>query len=276
MSTTVSLQQYFYQGITKQNVFHYHTDCKACVKHHLDDMGETMSDTQTLQDGISLSFPLFVMARVKCRISTPLTNVGGCVRWIRCVAYMAKTLPRRPNTYDFEGARPRPDPTTPHKHEIHHYPTTHLTILVSDVRTQLITSPAGAKGRRVAATDTNEHSSRLHSGSELLAPLGLGASVSIRAGEKGGRLKETQSINESLIARGCGRGVGKVDVSAANSLNGNWKTLMVLHLSPLACGAPKRLVGLAAICDQGAFSLSQRSSADVRDGQVSNTVMELE
>ncbi|KAJ7513130.1 hypothetical protein B0H11DRAFT_2303374 [Mycena galericulata] len=50
MSTTVSLQQYFYQGITKQNVSHYHTYCKACVKHHLDGMGATMSDTQTFQD----------------------------------------------------------------------------------------------------------------------------------------------------------------------------------------------------------------------------------
>ncbi|KAJ7467864.1 kinesin-domain-containing protein [Mycena galericulata] len=187
---------------------------------------------------------------------------------------------------------PPPGPSDPpRKHEIHHHPTTHLTT-VSDTRTPPITSPAEAltllaqaqKRRRVAATGMNERSSRSHSvftlrirgthqggeqervgtlnlvdlaGSERLATLGLGASVAGGAGEKGERLKETQSINKSLSALGdvvaaLGSGAGahvpyrnsKLTYLLQNSLSGNSKTLMVLNLSPLAAHLNESLTSL--------------------------------
>ncbi|KAK6977723.1 kinesin-like protein [Favolaschia claudopus] len=151
--------------------------------------------------------------------------------------------------------------------------------------------------RRVAATVMNERSSRSHSvftlrirgvhaggeqarvgtlnlvdlaGSERLGALGhhmgagsgsgsgagLGASV-MGGGERGERLKETQSINRSLSALGdvvaaLGSGPGahvpyrnsKLTYLLQNSLSGNSKTLMVLNLSPLAAHLNESLTSL--------------------------------
>ncbi|KAJ7653902.1 ribonuclease H-like domain-containing protein [Mycena polygramma] len=43
MAESKPLSDYFHRG-TKQNSSHYHTYCKACVKHHLDGVGATAAD----------------------------------------------------------------------------------------------------------------------------------------------------------------------------------------------------------------------------------------